>query len=201
MKTIFRNMFYSLNHSTVAVLLNIGGLIIGFVVFILIMQEVYYEYSFDRFHPESERIYRIEGFSDFYNTYDSYLSKQLKEQDVMLLSPHVIASASKGLFLRDKYAVESHEFQEKVCIEYSVEATYSFLQLFDFKLLKGSIGRVNASSTIIVPESFAKRIFGRIDVVGEVLRQTQRNSPDLYWTIGGVYRDFPSNSSIVQNCI
>ena len=55
LKTAFRNLG---NHRINSVI-NIAGLTIGFAAFLLIFQVILYEQSFDQFHSDKNRIYRV----------------------------------------------------------------------------------------------------------------------------------------------
>ena len=54
-KTAIRILFRQKNYSAI----NIGGLAIGMSVCILILTYVFHEISFDKFHDNSDRIYRV----------------------------------------------------------------------------------------------------------------------------------------------
>ncbi|UCE07963.1 MAG: ABC transporter permease, partial [bacterium] len=55
LKTAFRN----LQKTKMFSLINICGLAIGMAAFLLILHYVHFEKSYDKFHENSERIYRL----------------------------------------------------------------------------------------------------------------------------------------------
>ena len=61
MKTILRNFFSVLRRFKTASVLNVLGLSIAFVAFMLIMMQVNYDYTFDRSHPNADAIFRVEA--------------------------------------------------------------------------------------------------------------------------------------------
>ena len=80
-KTAFRNI---LNHRTYSII-NIVGLAIGMTCFILIALYIQYELSYDKFHKDSDQIYRIItkqdhkfSDSDFWNISAAPLANILK---------------------------------------------------------------------------------------------------------------------------
>ena len=88
MNTIIRNLFSILRRFKVASTLNIVGLAVAFAAFIVILIQVNFEWTFDRCHPTSDRIYRVEltpavGFN-------TILSRGLVEA-VIQSSPHIEA--------------------------------------------------------------------------------------------------------------
>ena len=60
MKTILRNFFSVLRRFKTASVLNVLGLSIAFVAFMLIMMQVNYDYTFDRSHPNADAIFRVD---------------------------------------------------------------------------------------------------------------------------------------------
>ena len=56
MKTILRNLFYTLKRFRTASVLNLLGLSTAFAAFMLIMMKASYEYNFDTCYPDSDRL-------------------------------------------------------------------------------------------------------------------------------------------------
>ena len=56
----FKSFIYLVSRFKTATLLNILGLSIAITAFIMIIMQVDYDYNFDRFHKNSDRIYRVE---------------------------------------------------------------------------------------------------------------------------------------------
>ena len=56
MKTILRNLFYTLKRFRSASVLNLLGLSTAFAAFMLIMMKASYEYNFDTCYPDSDRL-------------------------------------------------------------------------------------------------------------------------------------------------
>lgn len=64
MKTILRNFFSVLRRFKTASVLNVLGLSIAFVAFMLIMMQVNYDYTFDRSHPNADAIFRVDSCTE-----------------------------------------------------------------------------------------------------------------------------------------
>lgn len=60
MKTILRNFFSVLRRFKTASVLNVLGLSIAFVAFMLIMMQVNYDYTFDLSHRSADAIFRVD---------------------------------------------------------------------------------------------------------------------------------------------
>ena len=60
MKTIIRNFINVLIRFKVATFLNVAGLAVAFAAFIVILIQINFERTFDRCHPTSGRIFRVD---------------------------------------------------------------------------------------------------------------------------------------------
>src|ERR1700712_1056371 len=69
-KIAWRNLFRNKLHTSI----NLGGLIIGFTIGLIILLVVYAELSFDHFHQNGERIY--EAYQVFDKPEGSYIENQ-----------------------------------------------------------------------------------------------------------------------------
>ena len=56
MKTILRNLFYTLKRFQTASVLNLMGLSAAFAAFVLLMMKVSYERDFDTCYPHTDRL-------------------------------------------------------------------------------------------------------------------------------------------------
>jgi hypothetical protein len=60
MNPIVRNFLSVIRQFKLAVVLNILGLSVAFAAFMVIMMQLHYDFSFDRFHKDYDRIFRVE---------------------------------------------------------------------------------------------------------------------------------------------
>ena len=60
MKTVFRNFLRTIRRYKMAVALNILGLSVAFAAFIIIMIQLDYDFGYDKFHKDYDKIYRLE---------------------------------------------------------------------------------------------------------------------------------------------
>ena len=71
-----------------------------------------------------------------------------------------------------------------------------FTKVFDFKFQEGNPEALQEPNVVLLPQSMAQKFFGNQSAVGKQLKF--ENGDHL--TVGGVYKDYPRNSS-VRNCI
>ena len=67
--------------------------------------------------------------------------------------------------------------------------------MFEFDWVACDTSTFHRPQYLYIPESLARRVFHRTDLVGTAIWRLNNNEQ---WIIGGVYRDFPENCS-VQN--
>ena len=69
----------------------------------------------------------------------------------------------------------------------------NYLRMMGFEMLVGTYESLQEKGSVFVSESFARKYFNRVDVVGETLTK------DGSVTLSGVYRDFPENCLVENN--
>jgi putative ABC transport system permease protein len=160
--TAFRNVLRYKGFS----LINIFGLSLSMSVCMLILVVIQDQYSYDRMHSKSDRIYRVQQV-------DSLATIGLK----IASNPYPL-----GTELRDNYA-----FAEKVVIlneSFYGEGVYkdtrlgldglytstAFFDLFDFALMEGSApGILDEPYTMVLSQETAKKFFGDEDPIGKFI--------------------------------
>jgi putative ABC transport system permease protein len=161
---------------------------------ILLFTYVQNELSYDRFHENSQRIYRINSILKFekeeiypicIGLKDSTLQKQVPEIEELLQIREEPAE-----FVRDK------ERFKNINLIYSDPNIH---KVFTIKYLRGSPDEslVNPNS-VVLTRSLSEKMFGSIDIIGKTILKD--DSKDLF-IISGVIEDYPSNSHLKIDAI
>ncbi|NPD47794.1 MULTISPECIES: ABC transporter permease [unclassified Lentimicrobium] len=173
--------------------LNVLGLSVAFACLLLVYSFVSMELSYDKFHSNSDRIYRLTsnsntGASSMVDARtQTHLSYKLNEE-----LPQVEEVLRLTSFRNAIISIEDNSFYSKKV--YAVDS--SFFQIFDFELLVGDAENIfNHPKHVVITERFAKTHFGHTDVIGEkIFIVHQRDVKKFEFTIQGVLKDPPSNS-------
>lgn len=193
-KIVFRNLWRNKTYSFI----NIFGLTLGLVCFLLIALYVFDELTYDSFHQNANNIYRV---------VETKVSPQGKESKIGAVAykiseqspiqvPEVKKAARFSAFGRSNVSDPS---STNVFYEMFNLANQDFLNVFDFKLLEGDKATaLTAPRSVIITEESARKIYGVSSVLGKTLR-TDRDS--LPYTITGILENFPANSHISFNLI
>lgn len=171
--------------------INIFGLAIGMACCLLILLYVQDEFSYDKYHANSENIYRlaVEGYAS--NTSQKINTARSGSPWGPILVdeiPGVLnAVRIKTPLSRWLITYEDKKFYEKGY--YFADA--SIFDVFDFELIQGNPKTaLTAPNTVVITEEMARKYFGNEDPIGKII------SADLVYdfTITGIVKSPPKNS-------
>ncbi len=198
LKFVIRNLRKRLLLNFIKVL----GLALGLSGVLFIILFLKNELSYDNFHPDADRIYRLTvtnpAFlenSHFARIPNSEQVSQLKEYFPEIENYVRLAPIREGVLLHNqKYYTTNQVF----------ECDSTFFDLFNTELLTGDKKTVlNAPASMVVSRSFAKRVFGTADPIGKIISVPagQFYGEQSDFTVKGVMKDFPSNSHFHPDAI
>lgn len=193
MKTIVRNFLNVLNRFRMASFLNIAGLSVAFAAFLLLVMQVEYEWGYDRFHTNADRLFRLEIE---YNEWGAQVVLSRPLIDAFLASsPHVQKGTLIDRWSTEKYVTVESEGERQTFKEFVYTVYPAYADVLDFEMTEGEKSCLAVEGKVMIPERMARLFFGDEPAVGQVLIGEG-------WTaeVGGVYKDFPANS-IISNVI
>ncbi|PKP38986.1 MAG: hypothetical protein CVT98_03845, partial [Bacteroidetes bacterium HGW-Bacteroidetes-15] len=178
-------------------IINILGLAIGLAASIIIYLWVYDELSYDKFHENSERIFRVERHM--------VLDGQLME--VPITSPPLAPQMQNDYpavemftrFSREDVMIEDES--KSLIKEQMFYADSSFFKVFSIKLISGNAEDcLKNPFTVAISESFAKKYFGNNVELGSLLNVNYSGQVKTY-TVSAIFKDFPHNMHIKADII
>jgi putative ABC transport system permease protein len=192
----FKISFRQLMKNRVFTFINVFGLTLGFLCFILLALYVHDELSFDLFHKDAPRMYRvlqheknedgtIRNVAPVAARIGLEAASQLPEiQDVSRITAVGRATMGNDPMTRD---------YERILI-----TDANFLTFFDFPLLEGDPATaLTKPDAIVISESFAKKYFGDTPALGKQLwSNIDRKDQNIEFTVAGIMKDFPKNSHL-----
>jgi len=184
-RNLLKNKFYSI--------INIAGLTAGLAIGIMILLWVQDELSFDSFHKKAPNIYRLELFGG------TGASRQIWPFGVAPIGPlskralpqieDFVRITSKADLYAPLYIYGDKVFND----EKAAFADPSFFSVFDFHIIKGNPANPFPNdNSIIITQKTAERYFGNSNPLGKIISTSYREN----YTVSGVIKDFPDNSSI-----
>lgn len=191
MKTILRNFISVLRRFKMATLLNILGLSIAFTAFMVIIMQVNYDYAFDSCQPNANTIYRmdLEQNGELGAVFSRPFARAYTESSPHIEAGMIMSSWNSELFYSIDRNGERLNFQDPV-----VTATPEITSVFHFDMLEGDETALDQPQSAMIPESMARKLFGNEPAIGKQLMDGETGN--VVATIGGVFKDFPRNSSV-----
>ena len=179
-------------------MINVLGLSLGIAVCLLIGLYVSDELSYDRFHADSDRIFRVvqtDAGGDSFAWSGPQMGLKLQQdfpqvESVMRFIDGGSGYGSKALI---SYSPAGGGGVKRFDEDNFIYADPHFFRFFSFPLINGDPESVlNKPGTVVVSESIARKYFGEDDAIGQVL--TLRGQYPLEVT--GVAADPPTNSHL-----
>ena len=192
MKTILRNFFSVLRRFKTASILNVLGLSIAFVAFMLIMMQVNYDYTFDRSLRDADAIFRldvVQGTEGSQAIINRPFARAFVES-----SPHIKEGCLLSGWVGNRFFYVEQGGQRTSYKEDAWGATPGVLSVFHFDMLEGNERSLDEPNSVVLPESMAKKIFGDEPAIGKQL--ISANAAEDAKIVKGIYKDFPRNSAL-----
>ncbi|MFC0875259.1 ABC transporter permease [Saccharicrinis sp. FJH2] len=192
LKLLLRNLKRNKLHS----LINVIGFALGIAAFIVIVLFANSQFSFDGFHSNQNKIYKL--YLGNSGGIPAPVINQLKDK---------FPDIEDGLRYTDWYGggedgyITTNNTLFK-CTDL-LFADESFFDFFDFKSLEGDVKTaLQHPNSILLSESMAKKLFGDNNPVGQPIAYKSKGQNIEYsLTVTGVIKDAPFNSSIQYNGI
>ncbi len=151
-------------------LINIFGLTTGMSAFILLLIYIQHETSFDRYHPEGEKTYRV--ISAFGGETNSILPRTLPGVAEMLAtqSPEVKHIAR---IKPEYYNIKLNDEEYKGNLILHTDS--SFCDLFTIKVLEGNLQTtLQDPSSVAITQSLSEKLFGDKSPINQIMDIEQK---------------------------
>ncbi|MCP4726930.1 MAG: FtsX-like permease family protein [bacterium] len=175
-------------------LINVSGLAVGMASCMLIFLFIHDELSYDKYHDDADRIYRVtmaELINGSYYHYAGvpYGAVQAFEEQL----PEIISTARVGF---GSGVVSLNEKNHEVSGILYTDST--FFEIFTYDFIKGNpVSALDEPGSIVLTESHADMLFGSEDPMGKMINLN--TDGDLL--VKGVIRDVPDNSHFSFNIV
>ena len=190
-KTAWRNIWKNKTFSAI----NIFGLSVGVAAFLLIINYLRFEYSYDDAHVQKDRIFRVPMM---------VTEKDGKEQTFAFTYPAVAPALKKDFpeiqevaRFRRQGGIVKHGDESIVESGTLFYADAALFNIFSFRFVKGSAATAfKELNDAVITEETAKKYFGSEDPIGKALHYRNED-----YVVKGVLEDIPANSHIQFNIL
>jgi putative ABC transport system permease protein len=191
-KNYFKIAWRNLWKNKVFSFINVVGLAIGMAACVVIMLFVLYETSFDNFHKKN--IYRLNEVQKF----EGMVASQKVALSMFPMGPtlkndfpevrnftRVWWNAKNQLTYKDK----------KIYLPQAFFVDSTFLEIFNFKLIKGAAETVlQKPNSVVLTQASAEKLFGPEDPVGKTV--THYGGDTSSYMVTGILENVPQNSQL-----
>ena len=197
-----KNFIAILRRYSIAMIMNFAGLVLALTAFMVLMLQISYQVEFDKGHPTSGRIYRVDKIGAVDDDIFKNIIPRGYADDIIGSSPHIIAGTIDCPFIGETVfnailedGMPPFAFKSKTDVIYP-----DFFKVFGTKFIEGSAEALNDLSQIAIPESLAKKLYGNESAIGHILTHNEGYKfgagRTKEFSVGAVYKDFPANSQI-----
>lgn len=188
LKNVVTTSFRFLQKNRVYTLINVLGLALGLATSLLIFLYVTDELSYDRFHKDSQHIYRVQekydwgDYSQFWATCDGSMKTRIINSPVKEYSVTRVMSYFNPPFLyANARSIDANK---------TIFADSSFLDVFSFPIKEKQEGRLlNEPNHIMISEKVAHELFGEQSVVGKTIE-----ADGDQFIVSAVFNEVPKQS-------
>ncbi|MEX2604620.1 MAG: ABC transporter permease [Gracilimonas sp.] len=197
LKNYIKIAWRNLRNDKLYSVINILGIAVATAAFLLIINFVRFEYSYEDFHTKADDIYRVtldlyQGSEYIVTDAETYppLGPLLK-QDM----PEVVEYVR--IQMMESIREISHD-NEVYRVDKVFAADPSLFEVFNYEFLYGEAGTVfSAPMQVVINESLADRLFGSAAGALDKVMMSSGNQ----FTITGIIKDPPSNTHLKVNML
>lgn len=181
-RSIWKDRIYSI--------INITGLALATTVFLLIINYVRFEHSYEDIHEKADNIYRV--------TLDGYNGSEFVSSDCEtypVLGPRMKRDMPevKDYARVEHVGITEMKYGEKgFIIDRMYAADSQYFSMFHVDLIRGDKSRaLTGPNEVLLSETTAKKIFGQENPMGKTLQTS-----GLTFSVSGVFKDIPENTHL-----
>lgn len=188
LQNYFKIALRNLQKNSVYSFINIAGLSIGIACSTLIFLWVADEYSYDRFHENYDRIYKVYQSQTWAQGIGTGNSMPYKLKEVMREK----SSGIKRLVMTNWGEGNMLQVGEKRLNKFGLSATEDFFQVFSFHMIKGDpASALKDPNSIVITETTAHIFFDEADPMNQLIKVDDGRE----LKVTGVVKDVPKQST------
>ncbi len=197
LKNYLKSAIRFIKHNKVFAGINLMGLSIALAASFIMLLFVINELSYDRYHKNSKRVYRVLNYYvDFKKTFSG--------------TPYVLGTALKEEFPQIEKAVRVRYMrgfklklkEEVIAVNDAIATDSDIFDIFTLPLISGSSEKnlLDDQNSIVLSRSLAEKVFPGQNPLGQAIVGVVNNT-DQVLMVRGVFEDLPENSTFRTQCL
>jgi putative ABC transport system permease protein len=184
--------------------IHVFGLSIGLTAFVLILQYVNFELSFDHFHSNRDELYRVALERKLPDGTHLETAKNFPGLRKLLMENVPEVTAATGFYKTPANTGVLFKYKGKIFNETGGElnADSAFFEVFQSLLVAGDpTTALDHPHNIVLSQSMARKVFGDTDPIGQHLQMPDVSNGERDCVVTGILMDIPANSHLHANFI
>ncbi len=201
LKNHFKTAWRNVSRNKVYAFINVLGLALGICSCIVIFLITSYDFSFDKFHPSRDRIYRIVGEMQNSSGQKNFINSPI--DDVAGFQNQIPGfEAASGIYSLGADVTIPEPDQPAKKFNSRIEGSYvasnvitwpQYFDIFKYKWLAGNAQVLNEPFKVVLTENRARQYFGNIPV-NSMIGKTVIYDDSLRVSVAGVVKDWTGNT-------
>lgn len=172
--------------------INLTGMTVGMTCCFLIAIYLQHERNYDQFHPNVERLYRLNYQAKFSGS--TFELTRVPAPIGPMLADHFPQIETAARIFPRSISVRDPRSDQMFEVERAAFADSTITDVFQFEFLRGQPATaLNQPFSIVLTDKTARRIFGAEDAMGKQLLLAGQTTP---FTVSAVIRDFPETAHL-----
>ncbi len=201
LKNYFKIAWRNITRHKVYTAINVFGLALGICACMVIYLITSYEFSFDRFHPDKESIYRIVGEMQRSTGEKEFLNSPFSDvAGLQKQIPGFEAEAGVHFYGAGVSISDGNKpvkkFDSRIDGSYATSTVITWPQYFDlfkYQWLAGNAQVLNEPFKVVLSEKRAQKYFGDIPL-SRMIGKTVIYDDSLQVSVGGIVKDWTENT-------
>ena len=186
LRHLYKNRIFSI--------INLFGLTLGFLCFMLLSLYVFDELSFDMFHKDADRLYRViqHETSEDGSVRDVMVTNARIGPESVVQIPDV--EEATRLYALGRITVGNEPSARGYQVSVTTDA--NFFDVFNFAFVEGNPAEaLKQPDATLISESYARKFLGDGPYIGKrIWTSLERDDKPLEVTVGAVFKDIPKNT-------
>jgi putative ABC transport system permease protein len=191
----FKTTLRGIHKSKVNFTFKLGGLSLAIFSFLVIAIYVSYQLSFDTFHDDYQKIYRVNAERKENGQVEKYAISPLALGPMLQQHFPEVASAARVRFANTAYLRYNNTVTE---CQNLIEADTSLFHVLTFQFIRGNKDALKKPNSIVLTREKATRVFGSTDVLG---KEVSVNNGSEVYEVTAIIEDTKSNSHLFVSAI
>jgi len=201
LKNYFRIAWRNISRHKIHTAINVTGLAMGICACIVIYLITDYEFSFDRDHPDGDRICRIVGEAKMPDGHTMFLNSLLSDMGgIETQVPGFEAKAAFYDYLAGVSVPDGNNppkrFDNRIAGSYAATTIITnphYFEVFRYQWLAGDAAVLNEPFRVVLSKKRAEKYFGDLPAA-KVIGRTVVYDDSLQVTVAGVVNDWAGNT-------